>query len=85
LKKYNIIKAIRDLSLLGLVFFTILAFVDINLSTIIPPTQEELLMNFVIYLIISLVLSTVLIVFTILLLRNKENIQINKELEIEEL
>lgn len=85
MKKYNIIKAIRDLSLLGLVFFTILAFVDINLSTIIPPTQEELLMNFVIYLIISLVLSTVLIVFTILLLRNKENIQINKELEIEEL
>lgn len=84
MKKYSIIKAIRDISLLGLVFSTILAFVDINLSTIIPPTQEQLFMNFFLYLIISLVLSTILIVFTIILLRNKENIQINKELETEE-
>ena len=85
--KYDVIKVIRDISLLTLVFLTILVFCNVNFSSFLPP-EETFILNFkyfISYFIISPILSIIIIVLTIIGFRNKKKTQrYNKNNESED-
>lgn len=73
----NVIKKmriIRDLLLLSLVIISVLTFTNVNFTVLIPPEKFNLNFSyFVLYLIISPILSTIIIIFTVILFRNKKS------------
>ena len=73
MKKFELMRYVRNFSLLFLVLFTTLVFVNINLSVYLPAnTVYEIHMRYLMYYaIISPIITTVIIVLTIILLKNK--------------
>lgn len=73
----NVIKKmriIRDLLLLSLVIISVLTFTNVNFTVLIPPEKFNLNFSyFILYLIISPILSTIIIIFTVILFRNKKS------------
>ena len=73
----NVIKKmriIRDLLLLSLVIISVLTFTNVNFTVLIPPEKFNLNFSyFILYLIISPILSTIIIIFTVILFRNKRS------------
>lgn len=73
----NVIKKmriIRDLLLLSLIIISVLTFTNVNFTVLIPPEKFNLNFSyFILYLIISPILSTIIIIFTVILFRNKRS------------
>lgn len=73
----NVIKKmriIRDLLLLSLIIISVLTFTNVNFTVLIPPEKFNLNFSyFILYLIISPILSTIIIIFTVILFRNKKS------------